>query len=69
MYAFTGNLLVAAVAHATVDLVAFLTCYVSLCRRGRAEKEALARKSFKVTDALRVTRARFEEGSARLRDY
>ena len=60
VYAATGNLLVAAVAHATVDLVAFLTCYVSLCQRSKADKDTLASKSFKVTDALRATRANFD---------
>mmetsp|Transcript_1458 Transcript_1458/g.4426 ORF Transcript_1458/g.4426 Transcript_1458/m.4426 type:complete len:326 (-) Transcript_1458:21-998(-) len=60
VYAATGNLLVAAVAHATVDAAAFLTCYVSLCRRSASEKAALAAKSFQVTDALRATRARLE---------
>ena len=45
---------------AQVDAAAFLTCYVSLCRRSASEKAALAAKSFQVTDALRATRARLE---------
>ena len=64
VYALTGNLLVAAVTHATVDLVAFLTCYVSLCTRSQADKDTLAAKSFKVTDALRATRANFDAAPA-----
>ena len=60
VYACTGNLLVAAVAHAAVDAVAFVTCYWSLCRRSAADKAKLAARSFKVTDALRATRARLE---------
>ena len=47
----SGNLLVAAVAHAAVDAVAFVTCYWSLCRRSAADKAKLAARSFKVTDA------------------
>ena len=54
----------AAVTHATVDLVAFLTCYVSLCTRSQADKDTLAAKSFKVTDALRATRANFDAAPA-----
>ena len=65
VYATTGNLLVAAVAHATVDLVAFATCYVSLCRRSKQDKAKLAAKSFKVTDALRATRFSFDNPAPR----
>lgn len=67
VYAVSGSLLVAAVSHAVVDVVAFATCYRELCKRPRAEVAALAAKSFKVTDALRATRASFDAGGGLFR--
>ena len=54
-----------ALPHAAVDAVAFVTCYWSLCRRSAADKAKLAARSFKVTDALRATRARLEAAETR----
>ena len=62
VFAVTDNLFVPAVAHAVVDAVAFLSCYVAVARASDERKRHLASKHFPITAALRRTRDAFDNG-------
>ncbi|KAJ1458639.1 hypothetical protein M885DRAFT_513166 [Pelagophyceae sp. CCMP2097] len=63
IYALSGNLFVAAVCHAVVDVVAFGACYNALLAATPEKRAMLASRDFPTTTTLRAWRLRFDQGT------